>query len=70
MDHWRHNTNPDYRFWSIILYGYSPSGWQQDNYDYQNVSLDWHVPGTPFTLAGGAGFTGLKWKVEMLTQII
>ena len=43
-------------------YGYSPSGWQQDNYDYQNVSLEFGVPGTPFTLAGGAGFTGSEME--------
>ena len=43
-------------------YGFSPSGWQQDNYDYQNVSLEFGVPGTPFTLAGGAGFTGSEME--------
>ena len=43
-------------------YGYSPSGFQQDNYDYQNVSLEFGVPGTPFTLAGGAGFTGSEME--------
>jgi len=43
-------------------YGFSPSGFQQDNYDYQNVSLEVPVPGTPFTLAGGAGFTGSEME--------
>ena len=43
-------------------YGFSPSGFQQDNYDYQNVSLEVPVPGTPFTLSGGAGFTGSEME--------
>ena len=34
----------------------------KDNYDYQNVSLEFGVPGTPFTLAGGAGFTGSEME--------
>ena len=43
-------------------YGFSPSGFQQDDYDYQNVSLEVPVPGTPFTLSGGAGFTGSEME--------
>ncbi len=39
-------------------YGYSPNGFQQGEYDYQNVSVEIAVPNTPFTIAGGAGFTG------------
>ena len=39
-------------------YGFSPSGFQQDNYDYQNVGIEFAVPNTPFTLSGAAGFTG------------
>ena len=37
-------------------YGFSPSGFQQDNYDYQNVSLEFGVPNTPFTLSGWCRF--------------
>tara|TARA_X000000950_G_C13722208_1_gene580736 strand:- start:52 stop:816 length:765 start_codon:yes stop_codon:yes gene_type:complete len=43
-------------------YGFSPSGFQQDNYDYQNVSLEVPIPNTPFTLSGGAGFTGSEME--------
>ncbi len=43
-------------------YGFSPSGFQQDNYDYQNVSLEIPVPSTPFTLSGGVGFTGSEME--------
>ncbi len=39
-------------------YGYSPNGFQQGDYDYQNVSIEIAVPNTPFTISGGAGFTG------------
>ena len=39
-------------------YGFSPSGFQQDNYDYQNVSMEIAIPNTPFTISGAAGFTG------------
>ena len=40
------------------LYGYSPSGFQADNYDYHNVGIEIAVPNTPFTISGAAGFTG------------
>jgi len=43
-------------------YGFSPSGFQQDNYDYQNVSLEVPIPNTPFTLSGGAGFSGSEME--------
>ena len=43
-------------------YGFSPSGFQQDNYDYQNVGIEFAVPNTPFTLAGGVGFTGSEMQ--------
>ena len=43
-------------------YGFSPSGFQQDNYDYQNVSLEVPIPNTPFTISGGAGFTGSEMQ--------
>ena len=39
-------------------YGYSPSGFQADNYDYHNVGIEIAVPNTPFTISGAAGFTG------------
>lgn len=40
-------------------YGYSPSGYGgQYDYNYQNVSLEVPVPGTPFTVFGGIGFEG------------
>ncbi len=39
-------------------YGYSPAGFQQGNYDYQNIGIEFGVPSTPFTLSGSAGFTG------------
>ena len=40
-------------------YGYSPNGFQTGEYDYQNVSIEIAVPNTPFTISGGAGFTGM-----------
>ena len=43
-------------------YGYSPSGFQQDEYDYQNVSVEIAVPNTPFTISGSAGFTGSEME--------
>ena len=51
-------------------YGFSPSGFQQDNYDYQNVSMEIAIPNTPFTISGAAGFTGSEMKTEIHTQII
>jgi uncharacterized protein (TIGR02001 family) len=43
-------------------YGYSPSGFQQDEYDYQNIGMEFNVPNTPFTLLGSVGFTGSKME--------
>ena len=43
-------------------FGYSPSGFQQDDYDYQNVSLEIAIPNTPFTISGAAGFTGSEME--------
>ena len=43
-------------------YGFSPSGFQQDNYDYQNVGIEIAVPNTPFTLSGAAGFSGSEME--------
>ena len=45
-----------------FYYGYSPSGFQQDNYDYMNVGAEIPVPNTPFTLSGSAGFTGSEME--------
>ncbi len=40
-------------------YGYSPTGFQGNyGYDYQNVSAEVGIPNTPFTVSGGAGFSG------------
>ncbi len=39
-------------------FGYSPAGFQQDEYDYQNVSMEIAIPNTPFIISGAAGFTG------------
>ena len=39
-------------------FGYSPSGFQADEYDYHNVGMEIAVPNTPFTISGAAGFTG------------
>ena len=39
-------------------YGYSPTGYSQNfNYQYHNVSAEAPIPGTPFTVYGGIGFT-------------
>ena len=43
-------------------YGYSLSGFQQDEYDYQNVGIELAVPNTPFTISGAAGFTGSEME--------
>ncbi len=43
-------------------YGYSPAGFQQDDYDYQNVGIEIAVPNTPFTISGAAGFTGSEME--------
>ena len=43
-------------------YGFSPNGFQQDDYDYQNVSVEIAIPNTPFTISGAAGFTGSEME--------
>jgi len=43
-------------------YGYSPSGFQQDEYDYNNVGVELALPKTPFTLSGAVGFTGSEME--------
>ena len=37
-------------------YGFSPSGFQQDNYDYQNVSLEFPVPRYTIYFSGWCWF--------------
>lgn len=43
-----------------FYYGYSPTGFAGAyDYDYMNISAEIPIPSTPFTLSGGAGFTGV-----------
>lgn len=43
-----------------FYYGYSPTGFGGAyGYNYMNISAEVPIPGTPLTLSGGAGFTGV-----------
>lgn len=50
---------PFYDIGLSYYYGYSPTGYGGNyDYDYQNVSVEVPIPGTPFTGFAGVGFTG------------
>ena len=59
MHPWNSCSKPNYRRWYFLLLWIFSKWFSNGEYDYQNVSIEIAVPNTPFTISGGAGFTGM-----------